>query len=140
MDTSIFSEINWLAVLTGAVAYFMLGAIWYSKLLFANKWIGYHGIDMNDPEIKKGVGGIMFTSFLMFMVISICLGILIERMQLTQVLSGVKLGLFTGVGFSFAAISITYLYVKKPFALHLIDGIYHVVGQIIAAIIICIWQ
>ena len=140
MDTSIFSEMNWLAILVAAVAYFMLGALWYSKALFSNQWIAHHKIDMNDPELKKGVGVIMFTSFLLFIVISICLGILIERMQLNQVLSGVKLGLLTGVGFSFAAISITYLYVKKPFSLHLIDGMYHVVGQILAAIIICLWQ
>ena len=36
MDTSFFSDMNWLAVLVAAVANFMLGALWYSKALFVN--------------------------------------------------------------------------------------------------------
>jgi hypothetical protein len=55
-------------------------------------------------------------------------------------MSGLKLGLMTGLLFSATAISITYLYIKKPIGLHFIDGLYHVVGQIVAAIILCIWK
>lgn len=139
MNTYLFSNINWLAVLVAAVAYFMLGAIWYSKILFAKKWVGYHKINMADPEINKGVGGIMFGSFVLMAVATICIALLVQRMELFQAISGIKIGLITGV-FSFTAISISYLYTKKPFALHLIDGLYHVVGQIIAAVILCVWH
>ena len=31
----------------------------------------------------------------------------------------------------------TYLYIKKPLGLHLIDGFYHVLGQAIAGAILC---
>ena len=140
MDTSVFSQINWLAVLVAAIAYFMLGALWFSKPLFANAWVKHHQIDMNDPEAKKGVAGIMLLSFVWILFISLCLAVLVERLGLYQAISGLKLGLFTGFGFAFSAISITLLYVKKPFALHLIDGLYHVAGHIIAAIILCLWK
>jgi Protein of unknown function (DUF1761) len=49
MDTAFLSQLNWLAILVAAVAYFMLGALWYSKLLFANTWIKSTGVDMNNP-------------------------------------------------------------------------------------------
>jgi len=75
----------------------------------------------------------------MFVVV-ICIAILVERLQLYQAISGVKLGLLTGIGFAVTSISISYLYVKKPLGLHLIDGLYHVIGNIIAAIILCVWQ
>lgn len=139
MDTSFFSEINWLAVLVGAIAYWLLGAIWYS-FLFQKQWITYHKIDVSDPNMKGGIAAIMLTSLVLMFVASLGLGILAERMELTGWMSGAKLGAFTGLFFSATAISITYLYLKRPMGLHLIDGLYHVVGQMLAGIIICLWQ
>jgi hypothetical protein len=140
MDTTFLSNINWLAVLVAAIAYFALGALWYSPL-FGKKWVQYQNIDMNDPDIKKGVAGIMVGSFVLMLFATIGLAILVARIPLNGgVMSGLKLGLMTGLLFSATAISITYLYIKKPIGLHFIDGLYHVVGQIIAAIILCIWK
>ena len=83
----------------------------------------------------------MFISFVIMFFITLGLEILIYRAGIVGgALSGVKLGLTTGVFFSAAAISITYLYLKRPLGLHFIDGLYHVVGQIIAAVILCAWQ
>jgi hypothetical protein len=136
----IFSYVNWLHVLVAAIAYFALGAIWYS-FLFQKPWIRYHKIDMNDPEGKKGVGAVMFMSFIWMFIVTLGLEILIYRAGIDGgAMSGVKLGLTTGVFFSASAISINYLYLKRPLALHFIDGLYHVVGQVIAAVILCAWQ
>ena len=100
----------------------------------------YHGINVNDPNAKKGVGQIMAFSFVGFFVISLSLAILISKMGLTGgVMSGLKLGLVTGFGISAMTICINYFYTKKPFYLHMIDGLYHTVGQIIVGIILCVW-
>ncbi len=140
MDTSIFSHINWLAVLVAAIAYFSLGAIWYNKGVFGSKWATGHGLNVNDPETRKGAGKIMFYSFLAFLVIAFCLALLIVKLNLTLFMSGVKLGIITGAGFSWMVICITYLYTKKPASIHMIDGLYHVLGQIVASIILCLWR
>jgi len=139
MNTDFLSTVNWLHVLVATIGYFMLGAIWYS-FLFRKKWIDYHDIDINNPEGKKGVGGIMLTSFLLMFLATTALAILASRLGLNGALPGLKLGLLTGLFFSATAISITYLYLKKPLGLHLIDGLYHTCGQIIAAVILCAWQ
>jgi hypothetical protein len=138
MDT-LFSGVNWLHVLVAALAYFALGAVWYS-FLFQKSWIRHQNIDMNDPNGKKGVGGIMATSFILMLLATIGLAILIARIHPNGgVVSGLKIGALTGICFSATAISITYLYVKKHPALHAIDGLYHIVGQMIAAVILCAW-
>ncbi|MFN2458644.1 MAG: DUF1761 domain-containing protein [Chitinophagaceae bacterium] len=132
-------DINWIAVLVAAIAYFALGALWYS-FLFQKKWVEYQNINVNDPEIKQGVAGVMVTSFVLTVLITTGLAILIELMNITNGLTGAKLGLLTGVCFSATVISMTYLYTKKKWGLHFIDGAYHVVGQIIAGVILCLWR
>jgi hypothetical protein len=139
MDTSIFSNLNWLHILVAAIAYFALGSIWYSAL-FGKRWVAYQNINMNDPNARKGVAGIMFGSFVWMFIITIGLAIIVYRLGLTEASSGLKWGLLTGICFSAAAISISYLYVKKPAGLHFIDCLYHIIGQIIAAVILCVWH
>ena len=139
MDTTIFTNLNWLHILVAAIAYFALGAIWYSAL-FGKAWVSYQKIDMNAPDAKTGTGAIMFGSFIWMFVTTIGLAIIVNRLNLNNAMSGVKWGLLTGVCFSAAAISISYLYVKKPTGLHLIDCLYHVIGQVIACVILCVWK
>jgi hypothetical protein len=134
------SNLNWLHILVATLAYYAIGAIWYS-FLFQRQWIRHHNIDMSNPDAKKGVGAIMSLGFILNFLITTGLAILIYRAGINSgVISGVKLGSTTGILFSAAAISMTYLYLKKPAPLHFIDGLYHVVGQIVASIILCVWQ
>lgn len=138
MDTSMFSHINWLATAVAAVAYFLLGALWYS-MLFAKQWIKGTGIDPNQPGAKSGSGAIMFMTLIFEFVICIGLALLVYRLNLSgNWMSGLKLGLLTGICFSAMTIAISYLYQKRN-SLSLIDGGYHLVGSIIAAIILCVW-
>ena len=139
MISEIFKEINWIAVLVGTLAYFALGAIWYS-FLFKDKWIAYNKIDMSDPNGKKGVGAIMFASFIMMFISSTGLAILTEYLGLSSWQHGVHLGLLSGICFASTSMAINMLYEKKPLGLFLINGGYQLIGNIIAAIIIVLWQ
>lgn len=140
MNSEIFNHMNWLAILIGAVGYFLLGAIWYSPVLFAKKWQEYVNMDMTSPDAKKGMGQIMIISFILMFVCVLGIAILVARLDLHGIASGIKLGILTGVCFSGTAIHIVYLYEKKPLGLHLINALYNVAGNIIAAIIICCWR
>ena len=139
MIMQIFKDINWIAVLAGTIGYFMLGALWYS-FLFQKKWIAYNKIDMNDPNGKKGVGAIMFASFIMMFICTVGIAILVEYMDLKGWMYGVKLGLLTGGCFAVTSIAINMLYEKKPLGLFFINGGYQLLGNIIAAVIICCWR
>ena len=134
-----FKELNWIAILVGAVGYFALGAIWYS-FLFKNKWIAYNKIDMSDPNGKKGVGAIMFASFILMFLTSFGIAILVNRIGVWGWMSGVKLGAFTGVCFACTSMGINMLSEKKPLGLFFINGGYQVLGKFIAAVIIVSWH
>jgi hypothetical protein len=142
MITEVFKDINWIAVLVGTLAYFFLGAIWYS-FLFKERWIAYQGIgaeDMSKPDAKKGVGAIMFASFIMMFVTSLGIAFLAYRIGMWGWMSGVKLGLLTGACFACTSMAINMLYEKKPLGLFFINGGYQVLGNIIAAVIIVCWR
>ena len=137
MNSETLHNIHWLGALLGGLAYFALGALWYSKILFAPKWIEYCKIDVNNPDMKKGVAGIFVSSLVLMMITSICIAILAHKLETNGALNGAKLGLLTGLGFGTTAISISYLYEKRPFGLYLINGGYTVVGSMIAGAVIC---
>ena len=138
MGASFLSHINWLAVLLAGLGYFILGAIWYS-FLFKNAWIRLTRIDMSDPNIKKGVAQTMFTSLILMIVASIGLAIIMVYFQPHSLMLGAKLGLLCGVCFSATAISISYVYEKRPLGLHLINGGYNVAGSVVAGMILGAW-
>jgi hypothetical protein len=139
MNTAFLDYINWFAVLCGALGYFALGAIWYSKLLFAKKWIVLTKVDATNPDAYKGMGAILFSSFVLMFLTALGIAILRSRLDISGYMSGIKLGLVTGLLFGASAISISYLYEKRPVGLHLINGLYTVIGNIIAAVIVCCW-
>src|SRR5688572_21270366 len=95
------SNINWLALFVATIVYFMLGALWYSKALFGHTWAALVKLDMNDPNLRKGMGSMMFGSFIFMLIACLGLAILIARVNPPgDVLSGVKIGLLAGICFS----------------------------------------
>lgn len=138
-----FEDLNWIAILVAALAYFGLGALWYSKALFAKRWIADLKIDINNPDASKGMGMMFGGSFVLMFVQCLAIALIAERMDLDVSgggwMSGVKLGALTSVCFCAATIGVNYLYEKKPLSLFLINAGYAIVGNIIAGIIICAW-
>ena len=136
----LFDYLNWPAIAVASLAYFLLGALWYSKILFAKRWISDLKLDINDPTAKKGIGLMFGGSLLMMFVQTLLLAILAERLGLSGAcwLSGLKLGAFLGAGYA-ATIGINYFYEKKPLSLFFINSGYAIAGNVVAGIIICCW-
>jgi Protein of unknown function (DUF1761) len=139
MGTDVFSHLPWLAILVAGVAYFALGAIWYS-FIFKNAWIKHSGVNVNDPNMKKGMAQTMLASLVLMIVASLGLALFLNKSGAASWMSGAKVGLVAGVCFSATGICISYLYEKRPFMLHLINAGYNVAGCVIAGIILSIWK
>jgi hypothetical protein len=137
-----FDYLNWPAIAVAALGYFALGSLWYSPLLFVKKWIGYLNIDVNNPDAKKGMAAMFAGSLVLMFLQCLAIAIIAERIGIrgNGWMSGLKLGALTGCFLCAATVGVNYLYEKKPLGLFLINGGYAVVGNIIAAIIICCWE
>lgn len=139
--THLFDYLNWGAIAVGALGYFVLGALWYSPVLFSKQWIAYLKIDVNAPDAKKGMGLMFGGSLVLMFIQAMAIAIIAERLGIRGDgwMSGLKLGALTGCCFSAATIGVNYLYEKKPLGLFLINAGYAVLGNIVAAVIICSW-
>jgi hypothetical protein len=135
MFNDMFPNIHWLAVLAGAAAYWLLGAIWYS-VLFSKPWVKMHNVKTDDPDAKKGMAGMFIGSFVLMFIASTGLGILSSLLYIADVAHAAKLGLLVGICFNFTSIAINFVYLRKPTGLYAIDGGYQVVGTVLAAIVI----
>ncbi len=140
MNTEILADINWVALLLAALAYYLLGAIWYSKILFGHKWAAYLKLDHTDPELRKGMGAMMAGSFLIMVIVALGLALLIVKFDFVSLWSGVKLGLLTGICFSATSLSISFIYERKPSGLYMIDAGYHILGNVVTAAILVLWR
>ena len=45
-----FTGLNWLAVIVGTVAAFLLGWVWYSPVLFGKKWAEGSGVSLDNAS------------------------------------------------------------------------------------------
>ena len=113
-------------VLLGALAFFLVGAIWYG-VLFSKAWQKAAGV--SDEQLQGGNMALIFgLTFLAEVVIAMTLWHLIVRTGASD-----RAVMMMAVGFGAAimtpAIGINYLYLRKTLAHFLIDAGHFIVGM-----------
>ena len=139
------SSINWLAVVLAAVAFFILGGLWYGPI-FGKKW--QKGVGLSDDEMKNANMGKLFGStFIFALIISFGMAMFFfgfsaePGAETTMTVDmGAMYGLMTGVFFLFPSISMNYLFARKSISLMLIDSGYHILAYTIVGVILAAWQ
>jgi hypothetical protein len=61
--------VNWFAVLAATLSMFVLGALWYSPLLFVKPWIKAAGLDV-DVEKRGNFAVILGASFVLTLIMA----------------------------------------------------------------------
>ena len=135
------SDVNYLAVFVAALAYFVLGALWYS-VLFGKTWgkgIEEMGIKMNRPD-KGQMGVMMLKSFLWNLLAAFAMAYFIHLGYAYSALYGLKLGIVGGCGLSLASLGMTANWQNTKTSVLVIDAGYQVLGMIVVSVIISVWQ
>lgn len=125
----VMDNFSWLAVLIGAIAFYFLGALWYS-LLFRKPWLADMGIDP-DVERQAPMGSMLVASGLSALVVATVIEFIVRD---GGVGFGVCRGSIVGVAMA-AAIGQCAFYDTRPKRLGLINGAYPLVGAIIVGAI-----
>lgn len=138
MDMSYLSDLNYLAILVSAVAYWVIGALWYSPVLFGKIW---GNIVQPSEEAKKKMGRNMVLSFIGFFLICFFMALVLHRLAYYQedMVFSIKIALAAAIGFMALPMWIGQLYANTSFNVLIIDIAYHLVGFVVAAIILTAW-
>jgi hypothetical protein len=127
--------LNWLAVVTAAVAAFLLGAAWYSRKLFGTVWM--KEIGLTEEAISQSNAALIFGgTFVLQLVGAAALALVLGTGS--GWLTGLQHGLLVGLGWIATAYGITYFFEQRSLRLYLINAGYYVLlfaamGTIIGA-------
>jgi hypothetical protein len=133
--------VNWIAVVVGAAIYFVLGAVWYSPLLFARPWQAAIGWDDSRPEPQTNPLTYVAPAAL-YLVAGVATAILAVATGTDTLVEGITLGLITGLGFALPMVGVEATFdpnKPKPLAWFAITVAYHLIGFLVLAVVIAIW-
>ncbi|MCC5941901.1 MAG: DUF1761 domain-containing protein [Balneolaceae bacterium] len=133
----LLSSLNWLAVLTATFLYFVLGALWYSPVLFAKKWMELRNIKEEDIDGPNPI--IFLYSFILQLIGVISLALFMAAMGIDSALNGAIVGFGAGAGILFSLAGTTGIFTELKMQLHFLDSGYHVVGLTLAGAILGFW-
>ena len=120
-------HINWLGVALGAVAFFAVGAIWYT-VLFGKAWQA--AVGLSDEQLKTGANMplIFGTCFLLELLVTLTVGHIFAYTAPSD-RSKMMIAVGLAVGIMAPAIGVCYLYMRKPLKLFLIDAGHFIAGM-----------
>lgn len=141
MQSTFLSQLNIPAVLVAAVAYFIIGSLWFAAL-FGNIWskeVEKHGIRITKPS-KGQMMQKMVQTFVGNLVVALTMAYVVFVAGSVTWQTGLKLGLICGIGFGAAVMAIAYTWESRSFKLVAIDSGYAVAGITVAGIILSVWR
>ena len=137
------SHVNYLAVLVAAVVIFILGGLWYSKMLFAKRWIVLMGKSEEELKASSASGNmpLMFIgAFICGFLIAGTLAIVVNHFPPYTAARGAEIGVACWLGFAAATSFATALFSMQPKQLWLINSGYNLVSFVLAGIILSLWR
>jgi Protein of unknown function (DUF1761) len=129
--------IHFFPILAAAIAKIVLGALWYSPVLFINPWRRMTGI--TEEQMKAGMAKTLVVDVVGSFVMAFVLFHAIRYAEATTVLQGLTVGFFCWLGFIAVATSTTVTYERKPFALFLLNNGYLLISLLVMGAILAVW-
>lgn len=142
MSFDTLGELNWIAVIVGAVIYFALGALWYAPAFLGRRWQRSIGWDPERklPQMSAATYAVPFAAYV---VMAIAIGLLAAATGSDTLGEGIVLGLVAGIGLALMHTMVDATFdpnKPEPWTWFAINGSYHALGLLIVAIIVSLWQ
>jgi hypothetical protein len=132
--TTMFSNINLLAVLVAGIAHMLTGLIWYRPKFFGNTWARLTGAELKPASQWLAAG------LIGHQVIALALVIIVTLANATTVLGGIAVGGLVWLGFVVTLEIGELIWEKIPFKLFLIRAGNHLVALSLAGVILAVWR
>jgi hypothetical protein len=136
-----FVDVNYITVLVTGIVGFIIGALWYSPVLFGKQWMEFSGISSKKmKEMKKnGMAMQMIIGFIATLLTSFILANFIVFAGATTALTGLKLAFWIWLGFVFPVQLGMVLWEGKSPNLLVINASHQLVMLIVMGTMLGLW-
>jgi surface polysaccharide O-acyltransferase-like enzyme len=128
---------NYAAVVVAAIAYWLLGAVWFG-VLFSKPWMALENIAMEQAKSMNPVLPYV-VSFLLNLLIAYALAQICIWRNANTAGRGASVGVLLWVGFIGPITYTTYMYEMRPKELFAINQFYPLAGMVLMGAIIGAW-
>ena len=135
-------KIKYPAVLVATLVHFFLGGLWYSPLLFANKFmqlINWTPEQLRQIESESHVKELVIAFVMSFLLVYI-LAHFVQYTKATNAIGGIQTAFWLWLGFIVTTQLPLTLFEKRSFGLFLINVTYQFVGCALAGVILAVWR
>ena len=130
------AQMNYLAVVVAALSNFIVGGLWYSKILFGNVWMQSN--NFAEDDIKGANMGLIYgKTFVLMLIAAFVLAMFIGPEATLG--TGLLAGLFVGVGWVATSMGVNDLFERRSTAHFLVNSGYHVVSFMVMGAILGVW-
>lgn len=113
-------QVNFLAVGAAALATFIIGAIWYSPLLFGDRWLDAHGY--TAEQMRNTAGRNLVVSLSYYAAMAFVLAVLVSIAGVSSGLHGAFPGCLVWIGFLATLGLSAHLVADQPLSIYWIDA------------------
>lgn len=132
---------NYWAILVSALVFWVIGAVWFS-VIFKKPW--QSGLAKLGQKIPKPSSNSMVSKFVASFLLNVVqvwgMAAIVAGFQIMTVQPAICIGLLVGVCFAGATMACKSLWGNHGVKLTLIDAGYPVVGFVLSALILALWQ
>ncbi len=141
MTFEVLGDLNWLAVIVATIVYFGIGGVWFANAVLGRAWQRAGGFEI--PADQRPGPAYFIGPFITCLITTIALAMLAKASGTDAVGEGIVLGLVTSVGIAASVLAVTGLFDPQkanPRGWVAISAGYHVVGMVVAAVILALWD
>ena len=131
---------NYVAIVVAAIAAFVVGALWYSPLLFGKAYMEVTGMDAAAMADMTPPVGELLGEFARNLVVAFVLAHLIARLGAGDWKAAVQLGLWVWMGFQAMLLMGAVLHEKMPWMLYAIHVGDALAKTLLMAVILGVWR
>jgi hypothetical protein len=131
-------DINWLAIIVSVVVLMVIGALWYSPMLFANSWMKIVG--KKEEDLKGGASTGYVIAIIADIVMAYVLSHVVDYTGATTALAGAQAGFWMWLGFVAPTMVMNNVFEGRPTKLFWINAGMQLVGLLIVGAILAAWQ
>jgi Protein of unknown function (DUF1761) len=126
--------VHWYLVVLGALAYFAVGALWYSPVMFSKSWMAeLH----KKPDMSQAGPSMVVTALTMLVLVAVE-AYFYHSTGVATPLRGGYLGAKLWFGFAATTALINNVFQQSSKKLYAIDQGYHLVGMVLAGLILAL--